>query len=51
LKLLEPIHAPTLLAHERLGDDVGTRDLGQLGVEHAGEGEQAGINETSGFDS
>jgi hypothetical protein len=28
------------LAHEGLGDGVGTRNLGQLGVEHAGEGEQ-----------
>jgi hypothetical protein len=28
------------LAHEGLGDGVGARDAGQLGVEHAGEGEQ-----------
>ncbi len=26
--------------HEGLGDGVGARDDGQLGVEHAGEGEQ-----------
>ena len=28
------------LAHEGFGDGVGARDAGQLGVEHAGEGEQ-----------
>ena len=28
------------LAHQGFGDGVGARDVGQLGVEHAGEGEQ-----------
>ena len=30
----------TRFTHEGLGNDMGLRDVGQLGVEHAGEREQ-----------